>query len=53
LKKVIAHGNSYTSYTQTQEFFDGISKRLLQKHGRDSVMIGCIDPFELALIQGW
>ena len=25
LKKVIANGNSYTSYTQTQEFFDGIS----------------------------
>ncbi len=53
LKKVIAHGNSYTSYTQTQEFFDGISKPLLQKYGRDSVMIGCIDPFELSLIQGW
>lgn len=53
LKKVIAHGNSYTSYTQTQEFFDGIGKRLLQKYGRDSVMIGCIDPFELALVQGW
>jgi hypothetical protein len=53
LKKVIAHGNSYTSYTQTQEFFDGISKPLLQKYGRDSVMIGCVDPFELALIQGW
>jgi hypothetical protein len=53
LKKVIAHGNSYTTYTQTQEFFDGISKPLLQKYGRDSVRIGCIDPFELALIQGW
>lgn len=53
LKKVIAQGKSYTSYTQTQNFFDGISKRLLQKYGRDSVMIGCVDPFKLALIQGW
>ena len=29
------------------------AKHLVQKYGRDSVMIGCVDPFQLALIQGW
>ena len=53
LKQMIAQGKPYTSYGQTDEFFAGISQRLLQKYGPDSVMIGCIEPFKLALIQGW
>ncbi len=53
LKQVLAQGKPYASYQQTDAFFDGISQRLLQKYGRDSVMIGCIDPFKLSLIQGW
>ena len=52
LKKVLAQGKPYTSYAQIDNFFDGISKKLLQKYGRDSVMIGCIEPFKLAMIQG-
>jgi hypothetical protein len=53
LKKVIAQGKPYTTYAQIDDFFDPISKKLTQKYGRDSVMIGCIDPFKLAMIQGW
>jgi hypothetical protein len=51
LKKVLAQGKPYTSYTQTDDFLAGISKHLLQNYGRDSVMIGCIEPFKMALIQ--
>lgn len=51
LKEVLAQGKPYTSYAQIDDFFDAISKRLLQKYGRDSVMIGCIEPFKLAMIQ--
>jgi hypothetical protein len=53
LKKVLAQGKPYTSYAQTDDFFAGITKHLLQKYGRDSVMIGCVEPFQLAMIQGW
>ncbi|HSS96428.1 MAG TPA: hypothetical protein VLK33_05345 [Terriglobales bacterium] len=52
LRKVLAQDKPYTSYTQIADFFDGISGHLLQKYGRDSVMIGCIDSFKLAVIQG-
>jgi len=53
LRKILAQGRPYTSYTQISDFFDGISRQLLQNYGRDSVMIGCIEPFKLAIIQGW
>ena len=53
LKQAIAQGKPYTSYAQTEEFFNGVSQPLLKKYGRDSVMIGCIDPFKLAVTQGW
>ncbi len=51
LKEVLAQGKPYTSYGQIDDFFAAIGKRLLQKYGRDSVMIGCIEPFKLAMIQ--
>jgi hypothetical protein len=53
LKASITQGKPYMSYAQANEFFDGIGNHLLQKYGKDSVLIGCIDPFKLALIQGW
>ncbi|HEX4485046.1 MAG TPA: hypothetical protein VH088_02195 [Terriglobales bacterium] len=53
VKESITQGKPYMSYAQADEFFNGISQHLLQKYGKDSVMIGCIDPFKLALIQGW
>ena len=51
LKLVIANGAPYTSYAQVNTFFDEISKDLLQKYGQDSVMVGCIEPLKLAVIQ--
>jgi len=51
LKKILARGKPYTSYTQTDDFLAGISENLLHKYGRDSVMIGCIEPFKIALIK--
>jgi hypothetical protein len=51
LKLVVAGGAPYTSYAKVNAFFDGISKDLLQKYGQDSVMVGCIEPFKLAVIQ--
>lgn len=52
LRKVLAQDKPYTSYGQISDFFDGISRNLLQKYGRDSVMIGCIEPFKMSVIQG-
>jgi hypothetical protein len=51
LKEILAQGKPYTSYAQLDDFFDAIGKRLQQRYGRDSVMIGCIEPFKLAMIQ--
>jgi hypothetical protein len=51
LKQVLAHGAPYTNYAQVNAFFDGISKDLLPKYGQDSVMVGCIEPLKLAVIQ--
>jgi hypothetical protein len=51
LKQILANGAPYTSYAQVNTFFDGISKDLLQKYGQDSVMVGCIEPLKLAVIQ--
>ncbi len=51
LKEVVGEGAPYTSYAQVDEFFDRISKPLLKKYGQNSVMVGCIQPFKLAVIQ--
>ena len=51
LKQILANGAPYTSYAQVNAFFDGISKDLLQKYGQDSVMVGCVEPLKLAVIQ--
>jgi hypothetical protein len=53
LRKVIAQGRPYASYAQIDQFFSPIARNLLEKYGSDSVMIGCVEPFKLALIQGW
>jgi hypothetical protein len=52
LKQILAQGSPYTSYTQVAAFFGPIGKSLLQKYGQDSVMVGCIEPLKLAVIQG-
>lgn len=53
LKKVLMQGKPYMTYTHADDFFSAISANLVKKYGRDSVMIGCVDPFKLALVQGW
>ncbi len=53
LRKAIAQGKPYASYAQIDQFFTPIAERLQRRYGADSVMIGCIDPFKLALTQGW
>jgi hypothetical protein len=51
LKKVIGNGAAVTSYANVSAFFDPMSRRLIQKYGEDAVMIGCIEPLKLAVIQ--
>jgi len=51
LKQVIGEGSPYTAYSKIDSFFERISERLLQKYGQDSVMVGCIEPFKLAVVQ--
>jgi hypothetical protein len=51
LKQLLAQGAPYTSYAKTNAFFEGIAKPLLQKYSQDSVMVGCIEPFKLAVMQ--
>lgn len=52
LRKVLANDHPYTSYSQVADFLQPIADELSRKYDRDSVMIGCIEPFKLALIQG-
>ena len=51
LKRVLGGGSRVTSYAAISSFFEPISKRLLQKYGEDAVMIGCIEPLKLAVLQ--
>jgi len=51
LKQILAQGAPYTSYAQVSAFFSGIGNQLLQKYGQNSVMVGCIEPLKLAVIQ--
>lgn len=51
LKQLLAQGAPYTSYAKVNAFFDPIETRLLKKYDQDSVMVGCIDPLKLAVIQ--
>jgi hypothetical protein len=51
LKQLLAQDAPYTSYAKVDAFFDGISKELLEKYDQDSVMVGCVDPLKLAVIQ--
>jgi hypothetical protein len=51
LKELVGRGAPYTNYGQVNDFFDPITKRLLKNYHRNSVMIGCIEPFRYAVIQ--
>jgi hypothetical protein len=51
LKQILGNGAPYTRYAQVDVFFDRIGKDLLKKYEQDSVMIGCVEPFKLAVVQ--
>ncbi|HWR17734.1 MAG TPA: hypothetical protein VN577_23090 [Terriglobales bacterium] len=51
LKQVIGAGKPYTNYEQIESFFEPIEGRLLAKYSKNSVMIGCVEPFKLAVAQ--
>ncbi len=51
LKQILAQGAAYTSYAKITKFFDPIRDHLREKYGEDSVMVGCVEPFKLAVIQ--
>jgi hypothetical protein len=51
LKQVIFSGSAKPSYSIIHEFFETISQDLRRKYSENSVMIGCIQPFQLAVIQ--
>ena len=51
LKLILGQGAPYTSYAKIDAFFDRIANHLLPKYSQNSVMIGCIAPFKLAVIQ--
>jgi hypothetical protein len=52
LKQVLGQGAPYTKYAQIDAFFEPIKKDLLKKYGENSVMLGCVEPFKLAVIRG-
>jgi hypothetical protein len=51
LKEILGAGAPYTSYSQVNSFFEPITRDLVKKYGEESVMIGCIEPFKLAVAQ--
>jgi len=51
LKQIIGQGDAYTSYGKIAKFFDPIRDHLREKYGEDSVMVGCVEPFKLAVMQ--
>jgi hypothetical protein len=51
MKQLLGGGSPHTSYAQIDSFFEPITHRLQQKYDYDSVMLGCIEPFKLAIAQ--
>jgi hypothetical protein len=51
LRQVLGQGQRYTTYAQIDAFFDRVSKDLLHKYDEAPVMVGCIEPMKLAVIQ--
>ena len=51
LKRILGEGSSTTHYAAIASFFDSISRRLREKYGEDEVMMSCVEPLKLAVIQ--
>ena len=51
LKQILAEGAPYTSYGRIDAFFGPMVTALRAKYDEDSVMVGCVEPFKLAVVQ--
>jgi hypothetical protein len=51
LNQILAGKAPYASYSQIQAFFSPLAADLVRTYGEDSTMVGCIEPFRLAVIQ--
>jgi len=51
MKQVLGRGAPYTSYAQIESFFAPIAQHLATKYEYNSVMLGCVEPFKLAVAQ--
>ena len=51
LKRILGEGSNLTPYRVVARFFDEITDKLVPKYGEEAVMVGCIEPFKLAVIQ--
>jgi hypothetical protein len=51
LKRLLKRDGNVTSYRDIDSFFEPIRTHLVAKYSEDVVMIGCIEPLKLAVIQ--
>ncbi len=51
LKRILGEGSNVTPYRTVVSFFDNIAKPLVAKYGEEPVMVGCIEPLKLAVVQ--
>ena len=51
LKRVLGEGSSLTPHRVVAAFFDEIAKKLIAQYGEEAVMVGCIEPLKLAVVQ--
>lgn len=51
LRRVLAGNPKVTSYAAIASFFEPIRQRLLRKYPEDAVMVGCIEPLKMAVIE--
>jgi hypothetical protein len=51
LKRILGEGSNMTPYRTVSEFFDAVAKPLVAKFGEEPVMVGCIEPLKLAVVQ--
>jgi hypothetical protein len=51
LKAIVLQGKDRNGYARISAFLAPISKSLMEKYSESSVMVGCMEPFKLALIQ--
>ena len=51
LKAIVLQGKDRNGYARISAFLAPISKALMDKYSENSVMVGCVEPFKLAMIQ--